>query len=105
MIPRAVWTTRHPETGPGKTRSGQAKDRSVCADGAWAAAFLAAAVVGMQSEVPSSATDICLLLGVVFSRPVLASFGVVLPIFDVPAAMCVALHAIATLIRVHLEKS
>jgi hypothetical protein len=76
----------------------------VYADGAWAAAFLAAAVAGMHSEVPSIAIDICLLLCVVFSRLVLANFGVGLQIFDVPTAVYLALHAIVTLIRVRFEE-
>jgi hypothetical protein len=80
----------------------------VYADGAWAAAFLAAAVAGMQSEVPIIAIDVCLLLLVVFSRLVLANFGfdtiLGLPIFDVAAAVYLALHALGTLIRVHGEE-
>jgi hypothetical protein len=75
------------------------------ADGAWAAAFLAAAIAGLQSEVPSIAIDICLLLFVVFSRLVLANFGLGLPLFDVLAAVYLAVHAIVTLLRVHWEKT
>jgi hypothetical protein len=74
-------------------------------DGIWAAAFVAAAVSAVQSDMMSAPIDVCLLLFLVFSRLLLANVvGIVLLLMEIPAVAFLVVHAAVTIFRVRWQR-